>query len=198
MEYDGWAERYDEDTGRFGWQAPSVVLNAVATAGAAPRDVLDLGVGTGQCSAPLAREGAKVIGVDASAAMLEQARASGYCAELHLLQLGAQTLQSVLGEARFDLTVSCGVMHFVEPLDTVCSEVFATLRPGGLFAFTLIPPQARSFANATHLRSSADVDPILRRAGFSVQPSERFIAYYAQGDRSSPVLYELWLARRPA
>lgn len=35
VEYDGWAERYDDDTQRFGWRAPEVVLEAVHAVGTA-------------------------------------------------------------------------------------------------------------------------------------------------------------------
>ncbi len=196
MEYDGWAERYDEDTHRFGWRAPRVVLDAVRDVGAATDDVLDLGVGTGHCSLPLAGDGARVVGIDASEAMLTQAAKTGAYAGLHRLQLGASPLRAVLGSARFDLAVSCGVLHFVAPLDELCAEVFDLLRPGGWFVFTSIPPQTRSFSDATHVRPAAEIDALLVGAGFSVDPPECFTAYYAQGDRQEPVLYELWRGRR--
>lgn len=197
MEYDGWAERYDDDTQRFGWRAPEVVLEAVRAVGATTQNVLDLGVGTGRCSLPLAGDGARVVGVDASDAMLTLAKKTGAYAALHALELGATPLRPVLGPASFDLAVSCGVLHFVEPLAELCAEVFDLLHPGGCFVFTTIPPQTRSFSDATHVRSQAEVREFLLHAGFSVDPPERFTAYYAQGDRSEPVFYELWRARRP-
>ncbi len=196
MEYDGWAERYDEDTQRFGWRAPEVVLEAAAAVGAKTDDVLDLGVGTGRCSLSLARAGARVIGVDASDEMLAQATTSAAYAALHRLELGAAPLRSLLGEARFDLAVSCGVLHFIASLAELCAEVFELLRPGGWFVFTSIPPQTRSFSASTHVRAPDEVQALLLRAGFSVEVPERFIAYYAQGDRSEPVFYEIWRARR--
>lgn len=196
MEYDGWAERYDDDTARFGWCAPQVVLDAVSAVKAKTATVLDLGVGTGHCSLPLARVGAQVTGVDASDAMLTQAKKSGAYAELHHLAVGAKPLRTILGAARFDLAVSCGVLHFVPTLAELCAEVFDLLQPGGWFVFTTIPPQTRSFSDATHVRSQTEVQELLLRAGFSVDPPERFVAYYAQGDRSEPVFYELWRARR--
>lgn len=196
MEYDGWAERYDEDTNRFGWQAPRFVLDAVRDVGSATEDVLDLGVGTGHSSLPLAKGGARVVGVDASEAMLAQAAKSGAYAGLHRMELGASPLRTVIGPARFDLAVSCGVLHFVAQLHTLSAEVFDLLRPGGWFVFTSIPPQVRSFSDATHVRPSAEIDALLVGAGFSVEPPESFTAYYAQGERTEPVLYELWRGQR--
>lgn len=196
MEYDGWAERYDDDTQRFGWCAPEVVLEAVRAVGATTQNVLDLGVGTGRCSLPLAGDGARVVGVDASDAMLALARKTEAYAELHQLAVGTNPLRSVLGTARYDLAVSCGVLHFVEPLSELCAEVFDLLHPGGWFAFTTIPAQTRSFSDATHVRSQDEVRDFLLHAGFDVDPPERFIAYYAQGDRDEPVFYELWRALR--
>ena len=49
--------------------------------------------------------------------------------------------------------------------------------------FTSIPPQTRSFSDATHVRASADIQVMLERAGLSVDAPKRFTAYYAQGDR---------------
>ena len=197
MEYDGWAERYDDDTQRFGWCAPEVVLEAVAAVGASTGDVLDLGVGTGRCSVPLAHKGARIVGVDNSEAMLQQASKAGTFAALHCLELGATPLCPPLTRGSFDLVVSCGVLHFVGPLAELFDEVASVLRSGGWFVFTSIPPQTRSFSDATHVRGSADVQAMLARAGFSAGEPNRFTAYYAQGDRNEPVLYEQWQAQRP-
>lgn len=73
---DAFADVYDDWYGDL-FDTDAAVAALLALAGAGP--VLELGVGTGRLAVPLARTGLTVIGVDASAAMLERlaAKAGG-------------------------------------------------------------------------------------------------------------------------
>ncbi|MEM9460091.1 MAG: methyltransferase domain-containing protein [Myxococcota bacterium] len=197
MHYDQWAARYDEDTQRFGWCAPQRVLEAVLER-LVPQPalrVLDLGVGTGQCSTPFLRVGASVVGVDAAPAMLEQARKRGTFAQLVELKLGEHSLGEALGpNATFDVVVACGVLHFVSDLEDLFTELRGLVEDEGLLSLTTIPPQPRAFGPSTRLRSPEVVASGLTSAGFSVQHQDPFVAYYDRADRDDPVRYTLTVA----
>ncbi|HWG19052.1 MAG TPA: methyltransferase domain-containing protein [Terracidiphilus sp.] len=89
--------------------------------------ILDLGCGDGQLTAQLAATGAVVAGVDASAAMVEAARARGIDAE----HAPAERLPFPAGS--FDAVFSNAVLHWVHHQDSMMAEVRRVLRRGGRF-----------------------------------------------------------------
>lgn len=91
--------------------------------------ILDLGCGTGDLTARLARSGADVVGVDASEAMLVQARAK--FPSLTFVHGDAIALPD-LG-APFDAVFSNAVLHWIPDLRPVAKELARVLRPGGRF-----------------------------------------------------------------
>ncbi|GMA16404.1 methyltransferase domain-containing protein [Deinococcus metallilatus] len=98
-----------------GWLAPQ-----------AGESVLDLGCGTGELSAQIARSGARVTGVDASADMIAGARARhpGVTFEV-------QNAHQPTYRAEFDAVFSNAALHWMRPLPAVFSNLHAALRPGG-------------------------------------------------------------------
>lgn len=88
--------------------------------------ILDLGCGTGTLAAALAERGAEVVGVDASAAMIAQARAAH---PQLVFQVGrGQTLEL---EDEFDAVFSNAALHWMRPPEQVARSMFRALRPGG-------------------------------------------------------------------
>jgi SAM-dependent methyltransferase len=93
------------------------------------RRVLDVGCGKGRFARVLAARGARVVGLDVSAAMLAAAR--------------FETLDRVQGSARrlpfrdgtFDAAIAVEVFEHFEPraVEAACDELRRVLRPGGLF-----------------------------------------------------------------
>lgn len=197
MDYGDWASRYDADTQRFGWCAPRHVLGALpSTSWGSDLRVLDLGVGTGQCSAPFLKVGASVVGVDASAAMLEQAAQRGAFSAFIELELGTRPLEDAVGRhGPFDVVVACGVLHFVASLDALLAELRPLVEPSGVIAMTTIPPQDRAFGAKTHVVDSSIIADWLCNAGFEVEAQSNFVAYYDQADQNDPVTYTLSVAR---
>jgi len=194
-QYEHWAPTYDEDTARLGWVAPAELI-AAASAHVAPaswQSVVDLGVGTGQASAPWRDAGARVIGVDVSQAMLEQAaRGDGRFFALVEHDLDCGLPESVLRHGGVDLILSCGALHFVRDLAALLRAARAVLVPAGVVAFTYIPEQGRSFGPHTRVHATAEVGDWLEQAGMRVLEHREFIAYH--GD-DGPVRYALAVAR---
>lgn len=89
--------------------------------------LLDLGCGDGQLTMRLAESGAAVTGVDASATMVEAARARGVRAE------HAPAEQLPFPPGSFDAVFSNAALHWVRGQDGMMSEVRRVLRPGGRF-----------------------------------------------------------------
>jgi SAM-dependent methyltransferase len=99
-----------------------------------PRDlagrlVLDAGCGGGRYSALLARYGARVVGVDLSAAV---DKAAALCAEFpNAAIVQADLLSLPLAESAFDFAFSIGVLHHSPDPRRAFAEVARRVKPGG-------------------------------------------------------------------
>jgi SAM-dependent methyltransferase len=89
--------------------------------------ILDIGCGDGQLTLRLAATGAELQGVDASAEMVEAARARGVAADL----ASAESLP--YPEGAFDAVFSNAALHWVRGQDAMMTEVHRVLRPDGRF-----------------------------------------------------------------
>ena len=109
--------------------------------------VLDLGCGDGTTALPAARLGARVLGVDLSAAMVaagnQRAAEAGLAADCRLLPGDACDLRGV--ESRyFDRVISMfGVMYAARPAD-VAREMVRVTRPSGRIVLANWIPRDRT------------------------------------------------------
>ena len=107
-------------------------FHLAALAAFAERDWLvgDLGCGTGQVSAALAPFVARVIAVDASAAMLQAAKRR--LAGLDNIDLRRGELETLpIDDQRLDVATLMLVLHHVPEPDKALAEVARVLKPGG-------------------------------------------------------------------
>ena len=88
--------------------------------------ILDVGCGDGPLTKKLVEMGCKVVGVDASPAMIEAAKAMGLDARV----MDGQTLQF---EGEFDAVFSNAALHWMKQADAVIAGVWRALKPGGRF-----------------------------------------------------------------
>jgi ubiquinone/menaquinone biosynthesis C-methylase UbiE len=104
------------------------------------KDVLELGCGAARWSIALAQRGARMVGLDFSAARLEQARRNMAAAGVDFPLVEASAERVPLPARRFDI-VFCdwGAVTFSDPYRTI-PEVARLLRTGGRFAFTNASP----------------------------------------------------------
>jgi SAM-dependent methyltransferase len=142
-------ERYDRmAAGYERWWAPVLAPSALAvldlledTVVGGPRDLIDIGVGTGNLARPaLVRwPTARITGIDASGEMLDAARAL-------VDDLGPEASQRFTGdvadaaalpypEASFDAAMSSFVLQLVRSRPAALREIRRVLRPGGHLAF---------------------------------------------------------------
>lgn len=127
---DGTQQSWDaglyDDKHAFVWKHGASLVELLA-----PRPgerILDLGCGTGHLTARLAEAGAAVVGLDPSAAMLEQARA----AYPHLAFVPGDARAFAVDQP-FDAVFSNAALHWVRPPEAVLRCVRQALKPGGRF-----------------------------------------------------------------
>ena len=117
----------------FARASDMVVPHLVAAVKAGPEtDALDLCCGHGNVSAGLVAAGARVTGLDFSAAMLELARKAVSTARF----VQGDAMNLAFPNASFDaVTIGFGMPHVPEP-SRVLAEARRVLRPGGRIAFS--------------------------------------------------------------
>lgn len=88
--------------------------------------ILDVGCGTGELTRAIVERGARVVGIDASPAMIAEARRS--FPDLDLRVMDARELRF---DAPFDAVFSNATLHWVRPPAAAAARMFGALRPGG-------------------------------------------------------------------
>jgi len=124
-------------------EATFQVKTAVSTGNLAGRLVLDAGCGGGRYARLTGSHGARVIGVDLSAAV---DKAAAVCALLpDVLIVQADLLDLPLAEAAFDFVYSIGVLHHTPDPRRGFAQIARRVKPGGRLAVWMYrrntPPQ---------------------------------------------------------
>ncbi|WP_241386304.1 class I SAM-dependent methyltransferase [Rhodococcus sp. CH91] len=132
----------DTPEGEFVWCPEGLHEADVQLLGpVAGRDVLELGCGSAPCTRWLAGQGARAVGLDISAGMLQRGLAAMAASgrTVPLVQAGAENLP--FADASFDIVCSAfGAVPFVADSGRVMREVARVLRPGGRWVFSVNHP----------------------------------------------------------
>ncbi len=94
--------------------------------------ILDVGCGTGQLTAEIARTGAQVTGVDNSESMIEQARRN-----FPNLRFELADARSLPFHREFDAVFSNAALHWVPDADAAAAGISRALKPCGRFVAEL-------------------------------------------------------------
>ncbi len=105
-----------------------------------PRPILDIGSGDGHFGSVLFPEGAEV-GLDPGVADLSEARARG----VYRLLVGADSGRMPFPDAAFASVVSNCVFEHIPDIDRTIAEIARVMRPGGVFACTVIGERFSEF-----------------------------------------------------
>ncbi len=96
-------------------------------------DILDVGIGTGRASLPLARKGKNVTGIDSSESMLEVTRKLAGDLPVRLLPGDVEKLP--FPDASFDTSMALNVVVHFRAWDKIMGEMLRVVRPGGRVIF---------------------------------------------------------------
>jgi predicted TPR repeat methyltransferase len=176
--FDQYAARYDVSlTQHLAYRGPALLRDAVeAVVGAAGRpmrfgSVLDLGCGTGLAGAVFRPFADCLVGVDLSAAMIEQAAAKGLYDRFVTGDVTAALADETANAARYHLVIAADVFVYMNDLVPIVANAARVLAPSGVFAFTVethagdgvkLLPTLRYAYGEAYLRAT------LRGAGLSV------------------------------
>lgn len=179
--FDDYADRFDEHLfNRLAYRGPQLLFEAIGALKHPPlMDIADLGCGTG-AAGPLFRPIAKkLVAVDVSPRMLDKARQRSVYDELARAQI-AEFLRS--RPSGFDLLLAADVFIYIGDPGEVFAAATTSLRPGGLFAFTIetidsgdyvLRPTRRYAQSLAYIQrvagdfgfESASISPAVIRAG---------------------------------
>jgi 2-polyprenyl-3-methyl-5-hydroxy-6-metoxy-1,4-benzoquinol methylase len=140
--YDAIAAWYDESVGGTGASADPVVGAVLELAGdVTDLRVCDLACGQGLAARELARRGARVVGIDLSARLLEFAREYEAAEPLGIVyrEGDAQLLAGGEDESYDGLACNLALMD-IPDLPATLTTVRRVLRPGGWFVFSITHP----------------------------------------------------------
>jgi trans-aconitate methyltransferase len=123
---DAWnANQYDQ-AHSYVWTLAADLIDLLAPQ--AGERIVDLGCGTGHLTAQIAQRGAAVIGIDASAEMVRQAREN--YPDLEFRVADATTFSP---DAPVDALFSNATLHWVKNATAAAERIALALRPGGRF-----------------------------------------------------------------
>lgn len=216
--FDEHAPKFDESlVDRLGYRGPAILHQAVTEvcrgAGRPMRfsATLDLGCGTGLAGVAFRDVTDRLVGVDLSTGMIEQARLKGVYDRLDVADLlhalatepavemepaAAAAGGDVLDLPGFDLILAADVFVYVPDLAPVAHAVARRLERGGLFAFTVETYDGDGFAIGPALRyahGAPHVRAALRDAGLAI---DHFEPAWCRTERGAPVEGLLVVARR--
>ena len=137
---------------RIGWARDLIVrhfkLETEVGAPLAGIDLLDVGCGAGLFAEPLARLGAKVIGVDPAPAAIEAARRHAEETGARLAYRAATVEELAAEPRRFDVVSAMEVVeHAADPKAFIASAA-SLVKPGGLLLASTLNRTLKSFALA--------------------------------------------------
>jgi ubiquinone/menaquinone biosynthesis C-methylase UbiE len=159
-----------------------------------PRDLLDLGTGTGRMLEILAPRVERALGIDQSREMLSVARVNLERAGLGtgLVRLG-DMYRLALPDASFDAVVVHQVLHYADRPAAAIAEAARVLRPHGVLVLVDFAPHELEFLRVEHAHrrlgfADAELAEWCRAAGLDPMPPRRL-----PGD---PLTVVVWTAHR--
>jgi predicted TPR repeat methyltransferase len=159
--FDQYAARYDAAlTEHLAYRGPTLLREAVEFVVRTARrpmrfaSMLDLGCGTGLAGAAFRPVVDRLVGVDLSPAMIDQAAAKGLYDRLITADIPTALASEAAGSAKCHLVVAADVFVYVNDLAPIVDGVARILAPDGLFGFTV----------ETHRADGVKLLPTLRYA----------------------------------
>lgn len=147
---ESWNPAHYEKGFSFVWKYGQDLIAILAPA--AGERILDLGCGTGQLSAAIAKCGAKVTGIDSASEMIERARGN-----YPHLQFEVADARQFRTPESYDAVFSNAALHWIKDADAVAVTIALSLRPSGRLVadWVVRATSSLSFARARKLGSTS-------------------------------------------
>ena len=201
--FDQYAKHYDLSLLEgLDYRGPQLLFDAVlAACGALGREprfgrALDLGCGTGLAGAVFAPRVDSLVGVDLSAAMVEQARRTGRYNHLHVSDLLEFLARE--GDGCADLVIAADVLPYCSDLAPLIRVVARVLDGGGLFAFTAETHDASGVLLRETMRYAHGEDHVRAALADAGLACVRLAAASSRREKSIPVPGLVVVAAKPA
>jgi trans-aconitate methyltransferase len=127
---DCWDSSLYDDRHSFVWKRGADLLDLLDPQSG--ERILDLGCGTGHLTAKIAERGADVVGLDASASMIAQARQN-----YPRLRFQLADARNFTFDEPFDAVFSNAALHWIKEAGDVVGSVARCLKPGGRFVLEM-------------------------------------------------------------
>ena len=136
--FDQYAPRFDRALADLGYRAPALLRDAMIADADGRRfgTMLDLGCGTGLAGVAFRPLVDRLVGVDLSSKMIEEARAKGVYDALTVGDIAQFLRRQHAANAHADLILAADVFAYIGDVGAICAAVARVLAPDGLFGFT--------------------------------------------------------------
>lgn len=172
--FDQFAASFESKLKQLSYRAPTLVQAMLADAGLPESRqlvILDAGCGTGLCGPLVAPYARRLVGVDLSAGMLDQARGKGVYDELVKEELTAFVTRH---RSAFDVILSADTLCYFGSLEAVAEGAARSLTPGGWLVFTVeeavedaAPDGYVLETHGRYAHTARYITEVLRRAGLT-------------------------------
>lgn len=201
--FDQYAKHYDLSLLEgLGYRGPKLLFDAVMAACAALGRqshfdrALDLGCGTGLASETFARRVDSLVGVDLSAAMIEQARRTGRYDYLHVSDVSDFLAHQ--GDRCADLVIAGDSLPYCSDLKPLFRTVARVLDDGGLFVFTTETHDGNGVLLRETMRYAHGEDHVRAALGEAELVCVNLTVAAARREKSIPVPGLVVVAAKPA
>jgi predicted TPR repeat methyltransferase len=188
--FDNFAPAFDTRLRSLGYRVPEDLAELLLPTLPRGTDILDLGCGTGLCGVAFASRKGRLVGVDLSEKMLQQAKARGVYDEA-VVDEAVAYLGKCAAES-FDFVIAADVLVYFGALEPMFNGASRVLRPGGTFAFSTEEGE-RDFAllsTGRYAHSQAYVRRLAASA-FSIQHANAIVVRKENGVPLAGRLYVL-------
>ena len=173
--FDRFAASFDMVLERLGYQAPAIVADTLNKLVGDPRgdlDILDAGCGTGLGGPMLKPFARRLIGIDLSDGMIDEARRRGVYDDFVVTELGSYMTAH---PGAYDVVTAIDTLCYIGDLAETAGALSRTLKPGGYGIFTVercdaaeAPSGYRIHTHGRYSHSLEYLQSVFRDAGLNV------------------------------
>jgi len=171
--FDQYAPRFEKSlVENLSYHTPEAIAQAVLKIRGSFDHLLDLGCGTGLGAQQFTGRAKRMTGVDIAPGMIDIARGKNIFDELHVSDFDAFF---ALRKGPFDLILAADVFVYIGALEYLFVQIAASLRPDGLFAFSVQSLESGTWelgADHRYAQSKSYIEDCAKSAGLDIVSRE--------------------------